>query len=87
MPMTGNTLKISHDQEIAILRFWAQAMDIARTFRDDEIRSVPGLAAAIEAARPLPDAIGWGGEEDSAPARTPRTRTAGGQNGNAARSR
>ncbi|MNY76830.1 hypothetical protein D3C86_2165380 [compost metagenome] len=62
-------------------------MDIARTFRDEEIRSVPGLGATIEAAKQLPDAIGWGGEEQPINTRTQRSRTARGQSGNGARSR
>jgi precorrin-3B methylase len=45
--------------ELAILRFWAAAMHIEQSFSQAEIEVLPGLAAAIAAARQLPGVIGW----------------------------
>jgi len=64
--MTRQPNKISLEKEIVILQFWAQAIDILRSFSPEEIKSVQGLSQALEAARRLPDAIGWG-EEQSIP--------------------
>jgi hypothetical protein len=60
--MTRQPVKISPEKEIVILQFWAQAIDIIRSFSAEEIQSVKGLAQALHAARELPDAIGWGEE-------------------------
>lgn len=60
--MTRQSIKISPEKEIVILQFWAQAIDIIRSFSPEEIKSVKGLAQALDAARKLPDAIGWGDE-------------------------
>jgi hypothetical protein len=60
MPRGSDT--ISPEQEIEILQFWAQAMDIKRKFTPEQIQSVRGLSEAIEAALKLPDEIGWGEE-------------------------
>jgi hypothetical protein len=57
--MPRQSITISPVQEMLVLQFWAQAMDISRVFSSEEIRSIPGLATAIEAAMQLPDAIGW----------------------------
>jgi hypothetical protein len=54
----------SPDLQLAILRFWAEAVSIVRNFRQSEIRAIPELAAAIKAAELLPSAIGWGDEDD-----------------------
>lgn len=51
--------------QTAILRFWAQGMDITQTFSQAEINSVPGLAAAIETVRVLPSLAGWDEEDAS----------------------
>jgi len=67
--MTRQPIKISPEKEIIILQFWAQAVDIIRGFSPEEIESVRGLAQALDAARKLPDAIGWGEEEHTAPSR------------------
>ncbi|NIX75274.1 hypothetical protein [Microvirga terricola] len=73
--MTRPSIKISAEQEITILQFWAQAMDIKRTFTPEEIQSVPGLSKAIEVAKTLPDGIGWGNDlADTQAANMPRAR-------------
>ena len=43
----------------AVMRLWAAAMQIEQSFCQTEIRSIPGLAPAIEAVRCLPASIGW----------------------------
>lgn len=55
--------KLTVEQELAVLRFWAQGIDIARTFTQAEVASVDGLAAAINAVASLPAALGWDEEE------------------------
>jgi hypothetical protein len=51
------------DFELAILRFWAEGIGITQRFSRQQIMAVPGLAAAIEAVKALPAAIGWDDEE------------------------
>jgi hypothetical protein len=50
--------------EIAVMRLWAAAMQIEQCLCPAAIHSVAGLQRAIEAARHLPQSIGW---TDSAP--------------------
>ena len=50
---------ISTELELAVLRFWAAAMQMERSFSRQEIEAIPGLSLAIEAAQSLPAAIGW----------------------------
>ena len=60
----GENLKaLSVELELAVLRFWAEGVEITHKFSQSEINSVPGLAAAIEAVSTLPSLIGWGDEE------------------------
>ena len=45
--------------ELAILRLWAAAMHMERSFSRQEIEALPELSRAIAAAHLLPGAIGW----------------------------
>jgi len=45
--------------ELAILRLWAAAMHMERSFSRQEIDALPELSRAIAAAHLLPGAIGW----------------------------
>jgi hypothetical protein len=45
--------------ELAILRLWAAAMHMERSFSRQEIEALPELSHAIAAAHLLPGAIGW----------------------------
>ena len=45
--------------ELAILRLWAAAMHMERSFSRQEIEALPELSRTISAAHLLPRAIGW----------------------------
>lgn len=45
--------------ELAILRLWAAAMHMERSFSRQEIEALPALSRAVAAAHLLPGAIGW----------------------------
>jgi hypothetical protein len=45
--------------ELAILRLWAAAMHMERSFSRQEIEALPELSRTITAAHLLPGAIGW----------------------------
>ena len=45
--------------ELAILRLWAAAMHMERSFSRQELEALPALSRAIAAAHLLPAAIGW----------------------------
>lgn len=45
--------------ELAVLRLWAAAMHMERSFSRQEIEALPELSRAIAAAHRLPGAIGW----------------------------
>ena len=55
--LAGN--RISPALELAILRLWAAAMHMERSFSNQEIEALPELSRAIAAAHQLPAAIGW----------------------------
>lgn len=63
MPRDGeNTLGeklVTPELELAVLAFWAAAMDVKRRFSRQEIEALPELSRAIAAAHLLPAAIGW----------------------------
>lgn len=63
MPRDGDDIvagnKVSPALELAILRFWAAAMHMERSFSRQEIDALPELSRAIAAAHRLPAAIGW----------------------------
>jgi len=50
---------VSPALELAILRLWAAAMHMERSFSRQEIEALPELSRAIAAAHLLPGAIGW----------------------------
>ena len=55
--LVGN--EVSPALELAILRLWAAAMHMERSFSRQEIEALPELSRAIAAAHLLPAAIGW----------------------------
>lgn len=55
--LAGN--RISPALELAILRLWAAAMHMERSFSNQEIEALPELSRAIAAAHLLPAVIGW----------------------------
>ena len=55
--LAGN--RISPALELAILRLWAAAMHMERSFSNQEIEALPELSRAIASAHLLPAAIGW----------------------------
>jgi hypothetical protein len=61
--MSYNSNTSNTDLRLAVLRFWAEGAEIAQRFDQAEIMSVPELAAAIEAVKLLPAAIGWEDEQ------------------------
>ena len=65
MEMPVKRKQLSPEQERAVLRFWAQGADIARTFTREEIAAIEGLDDAIEAVFKLPGSLGWEDEEPS----------------------
>jgi hypothetical protein len=50
---------ISPELELAVLHFWAAALQMERNFTQQEIAAIPELARVIEMAQALPSAIGW----------------------------
>ena len=63
MPRDGDDIaarnKVSPALELAVLRFWAAAMHMERSFSRQEIEALPELSRAIASAHRLPAAIGW----------------------------
>ena len=55
---------VSPALELAVLRLWAAAMHMERSFSRQEIEALLELSRAITAAHLLPAAIGW---EDVSP--------------------
>lgn len=50
---------VTPELELAVLRLWAAAMHMERSFSRQEIEAFPELSRAIAAAHLLPGAIGW----------------------------
>ncbi len=50
---------ITPELELAVLRLWAAAMHMERSFSRQEIEALPELSRAIAAAHLLPGSIGW----------------------------
>jgi hypothetical protein len=61
--MGGQTLDLSLEEELLILRFWTCGRDILLKFNANKLESIPGLKEAIEATDHLPWQIGWDDEE------------------------
>ncbi|MFO0156886.1 MAG: hypothetical protein ACK53U_03860 [Alphaproteobacteria bacterium] len=63
MPRDGEDIQgeklITPELELAVLRLWAAAMHMERSFSRQEIDALPELSRAIAAAHCLPGAIGW----------------------------
>ena len=63
MPRDGDDLPddklITPALELAILRLWAAAMHMERSFSRQEIEAIPALSRTIAEAQLLPAAIGW----------------------------
>ena len=63
MPRDGDDMPddqlITPALELAILRLWAAAMHMERSFSRQELEALPALSRAIAAAHLLPAAIGW----------------------------
>ncbi len=63
MPRDGDDMPneklVSPALELAILRLWAAAMHMERSFSRQELEALPALSRAIAAAHLLPAAIGW----------------------------
>lgn len=63
MPRDGeNTISeniITPELELAVLRLWAAAMHMERSFSRQEIEAIPALSRTIAEAQLLPAAIGW----------------------------
>jgi hypothetical protein len=57
--MSRQSVNLTIDQEMAVLQFWARGKDIKLQFSAEEIASVRGLSAALEAVLVLPASIGW----------------------------
>jgi hypothetical protein len=62
--IASDSKSLSPELEFAILRLWAQGLSLSQQFGEAEIRSIPGLAAAIDAIRALPSAIGRDEDDD-----------------------
>lgn len=54
--------KLGLNEELMILQFWAQGIDILQMFSEEQLQAVPSLKRAIEATSGLPSEIGWGDE-------------------------
>ena len=50
---------VTPELELAILRLWAAAMHMERSFSRQEIEAIPALSRTIAEAQLLPAAIGW----------------------------
>ena len=63
MPRDGEDILgenlITPELELAILRLWAAAMHMERSFSRQEIEAIPALSRTIAEAQLLPAAIGW----------------------------
>jgi hypothetical protein len=63
MPRDGENILgenlITPELELAILRLWAAAMHMERSFSRQEIEAIPALSRTIAEAQLLPSAIGW----------------------------
>jgi hypothetical protein len=63
MPRDGEDILgdklVTPELELAILRLWAAAMHMERSFSRQEIEAIPALARTIAEAQLLPAAIGW----------------------------
>jgi hypothetical protein len=63
MPRDGEDILgeklVTPELELAILRLWAAAMHMERSFSRQEIEAIPALSRTIEEAQLLPAAIGW----------------------------
>lgn len=63
MPRDGQDILddklVTPELELAILRLWAAAMHMERSFSRQEIEAIPALSRTIAEAQLLPEAIGW----------------------------
>lgn len=63
MPRDGEDILgeklVTPELELAILRLWAAAMHMERSFSRQEIEAIPALSRTISEAQLLPAAIGW----------------------------
>jgi hypothetical protein len=63
MPRDGEDILgeklVTPELELAILRLWAAAMHMERSFSRQEIEAIPALSRTIAEAQSLPAAIGW----------------------------
>ncbi|MFM7414901.1 MAG: hypothetical protein ACKO51_03795, partial [Alphaproteobacteria bacterium] len=63
MPRDGEDILdeklVTPEFELAILRLWAAAMHMERSFSRQEIEAIPALSRTIAEAQLLPAAIGW----------------------------
>jgi hypothetical protein len=63
MPRDGQDILddklVTPELELAILRLWAAAMHMERSFSRQEIEAIPALSRTIAEAQLLPAAIGW----------------------------
>lgn len=50
---------VSPELELAVLHFWAAALQMERSFSRQEIAAIPELSRVIKMAQALPSAIGW----------------------------
>ena len=63
MPRDGEDILdeklVTPELELAILRLWAAAMHMERSFSRQEIEAIPALSRTIAEAQLLPAAVGW----------------------------
>ena len=63
MPRDGEEILgekiVTPELELAVLRLWAAAMHMERSFSRQEIEAIPALSRTISEAQLLPAAIGW----------------------------
>jgi len=63
MPRDGEDIPgeklVTPELELAILRLWAAAMHMERSFSRQEIEAIPALSRTIAEAQRLPASIGW----------------------------
>ena len=63
MPRDGEEILgekiVTPELELAVLRLWAAAMHMERSFSRQEIEAIPALSRTIPEAQLLPAAIGW----------------------------
>ncbi len=60
--MSRTAAELSLDEELMILMFWAQGIDILQRLGKERVKAIPELQKAIEAVSHLPHAIGWDDE-------------------------